>query len=148
MTIEETNAAARAEGLSYGQYVDRHRDDGEAEAPEKTRICRQCGKAFVLPLHKKAQRYCSADCRQAAEKDREAARRAEETNRRAHKAADKVWPPPDKEAGAPRLWELRFRLDASREKTSVIAQAVRGVLRAVCENEGRMEILEVLNDIE
>lgn len=148
MTIEETNAAAKAEGLSYGQYVDRHRDDGEAEAPEKTRICRQCGKAFVLPLHKKAQRYCSADCRQAAEKEREAARRAEEANRRAHKAADKVWPPPDKEAGAPRLWELRFRLEGTRKDLDDIAEAFQALLKLATDNAGQVDVLEVLHDFE
>lgn len=150
MSIEEINAAARAEGLTYGQYVDKHKDDGEAEAPEKTRICKQCGKAFVLPLHKKAQKYCSADCRQAAERDREAARRAEEANRRAHEAAEKVWPKPAPagEAEEPRLRELRFRLTAGREKTAAIAEAVRALLLAACTEQGKMEILEVADDFE
>ena len=36
MTIQETAAAAKADGLSYGQYVDAHKNDAPAESPAET----------------------------------------------------------------------------------------------------------------
>lgn len=61
MTIPEINAAAAAEGISYGQYVDKHKDDPEP----KTRACIQCGKEFPLGRGKNRKIYCSSACKDA-----------------------------------------------------------------------------------
>lgn len=80
MTIQEINAAARAEGLTYGQYVDRHKDDPEPEsepkAPEEIRTCQWCGTPFRVPSARSRQKFCGPHCKgqaqYAAQKQRQA----------------------------------------------------------------------------
>ena len=82
MDLKETVAAAKEEGLSYGEYVLKHsppvavavpqdgsepqitqseeQPSGEPEGFE--RICPQCGKTFRVISMKSKKKYCSPDC--------------------------------------------------------------------------------------
>ena len=87
MNIEEVNAAAKAEGLSYGQYVNQTEapvtprpteDPAEEPVDGEERNCPQCGKTFLVDLNdgrKKKQVYCSKECGNAAGQARMKARR-------------------------------------------------------------------------
>ena len=70
-TIHEINEAAKASGLSYGQYV----NQTEAPAPPRQeedqyeawkRICPVCGQTFVTKTEKSRQVYCGPACRTMA----------------------------------------------------------------------------------
>lgn len=84
MTIQETAAAAKAAGKSYGAYV--NETEGQAvtvEVPEglepaaraeaeavpeydEARTCPKCGKTFLVPSRLSRKKYCSVACQQAA----------------------------------------------------------------------------------
>ena len=86
MDLKETVAAAKAEGLSYGEYVTKHSppvtvaipQDGsepqvtQSEEPEKSRdiekICPVCGKSFLVGPTQHRKMYCSDVCRNNAAK--------------------------------------------------------------------------------
>lgn len=68
MTIEEICKLARAEGLSYGQYVLRHADQLRQPPPPAAlrpgeRRCLHCGRIFA-PVNIR-NRFCRASCRVA-----------------------------------------------------------------------------------
>ena len=69
MTIEEVSRRARAEGISYGQYVFRHRVERAGKRPEPTEgltsavRCPNCEKYFTP--NNKTQKFCRAACRSA-----------------------------------------------------------------------------------
>lgn len=68
MTIEEISRLAKAEGLSYGQYVFRHADQlrGQPESRQPRpgeKLCLCCGRRFI-PVNKR-NRFCRASCRVA-----------------------------------------------------------------------------------
>ena len=70
MTIQETAAAARAEGLTYGQYVVRHRDDPAVTAVPQdplVRRCAVCGERFWVSSTRSRKIYCSPLCGAAAD---------------------------------------------------------------------------------
>lgn len=82
MTIEEICRRAKAEGLTYGQYVAKHRAELAGKRPtlkarEGAICCQHCGRGFVPSRN--SQKYCRDSCRAAAgEKRRRARRRSEE----------------------------------------------------------------------
>ena len=66
MEIEDICRLARAEGLSYGQYVLRHRAELSGKPPRPRlrpgeRNCRLCGRSFV-PVNSR-HRFCRDACR-------------------------------------------------------------------------------------
>ena len=66
--IEEICKKARAEGMTYGQYVYKHRAElaGMRVAPKKregARYCRKCGKEFVPTTSRNV--FCRTSCRVA-----------------------------------------------------------------------------------
>jgi hypothetical protein len=74
-------AAARAEGLSYGQWVAKHpeglppdpveeEEKATQKAPHGTRVCLWCGQTYALPKKNDPRKYCSPECREAADSDR------------------------------------------------------------------------------
>lgn len=68
MEIEDICRLARAEGLSYGQYVFVHAAELAGRRPTQRlrpgeRSCRHCGRAF-LPMTPR-RRFCRAACRMA-----------------------------------------------------------------------------------
>ena len=68
MTINEINAAAKAEGLSYGQYVDKYKEEPHVQEPPpppggETRTCAVCGKPFTTKSLKSLRKYCSDRCK-------------------------------------------------------------------------------------
>lgn len=83
MTIQETAAAAKAEGLSYGQYVDAHKNDAPAESPPETttRTCAHCGKEFPIGKRQTKKIYCCTQCRDAAAGPRTKSKPADQTAR-------------------------------------------------------------------
>lgn len=77
MTIHETNEAAKAAGMTYGEYVLAHEapvepkpkepEEGPSQDPPgiEERTCVQCGRPFMVDLgdgRKKKQIYCSKSC--------------------------------------------------------------------------------------
>ena len=84
MTIHETNEAAKAAGMTYGEYVLAHEAPVEPKPKEpeeelkdellvETRICKTCGRTFTVDLsdgRKKKQIYCSKHCNNQAMKPR------------------------------------------------------------------------------
>lgn len=86
MDLKETVAAAKAEGLSYGEYVLKHSppvtvaipQDGsepqvtQSEEPEKSReiekTCLVCGKSFLVGPTQHRKMYCSGACKDSAAK--------------------------------------------------------------------------------
>lgn len=105
MTIQETAAAAKAEGLSYGQYVDAHKDDAPAESsPETTtRTCAHCGKEFPVGKRQSKKIYCCTHCRDAAAGPRVRAKAPDQTAK-----ADGELP-----CHADRTFEVRVRFTAT-----------------------------------
>lgn len=99
MTIHETNEAARASGMTYGQYVVQNEEPvppkpAEEPAEEPTdgeeRICPKCGKAFLADIsdgRKKKQVYCSPRCRDAAAVARCKARQKDKEKKADHDVA-------------------------------------------------------------
>ncbi len=82
MTVQEVAAAARAEGLSYGQYVDRHRGDPAVSAPPDkplVRRCAVCGARFWVRTQKNRRVYCSAACSDVARRQKQAGLREPRT---------------------------------------------------------------------
>lgn len=69
MTIEEINRAAASEGLSYGQYVDKHKDD-QPTGVGNIRACARCGKSFTAEGKAHSKKYCSDRCRELANEER------------------------------------------------------------------------------
>lgn len=68
MEIEEICRRARAEGLTYGQYVWKHKVELAGKRPtpkvrEGVRCCRRCGRAFVPASSR--QVFCRTACRVA-----------------------------------------------------------------------------------
>ena len=68
MDIEEICRQARAEGLTYGQYVYIHRAELAGRRPvqrlrPEERSCRRCGRAFVPTSGR--HRFCRTACRVA-----------------------------------------------------------------------------------
>ena len=66
MEIEDICRLAKAEGLSYGQYVYVHAAELAGKRPAQRlrpgeRSCRRCGRAF-LPLSPQ-HRFCRSTCR-------------------------------------------------------------------------------------
>lgn len=82
MTIKEVNDAAKAAGMSYGQYVDKHKEDQSAEDLASTRICARCGKAFTAEGKAHSKRYCSDRCRELANEDRRKEKKQSEARAR------------------------------------------------------------------
>ncbi len=75
MEIEEICRLARAEGISYGQYVYVHRAELAGKPParrlrEGERSCRRCGRAFV-PVNNR-QLFCRTACRVAWNQEKRA----------------------------------------------------------------------------
>ena len=84
MTIDEINAAAKAEGMSYGKFTAKQappvtvdipkapEQEPDPSAPEKEqgpkKICRHCGKEFQLSPHQNRKQFCSDVCKRAAKK--------------------------------------------------------------------------------
>ena len=78
MTITEVCIAARAEGLSYGQYVSKHRAElagkrPETKTPEGVHRCKECGRRFTPS--RKGHVFCSDICRATANQKRYAEER-------------------------------------------------------------------------
>lgn len=95
MTLKEIAEAAKAEGISYGEYVSRHsppvtvivpedvdqESDGsevqdtpppaaEPEPQETERVCPECGRTFLVASDKSRRIYCSQDCKKRAQYSR------------------------------------------------------------------------------
>ena len=94
MDLKETAAAAKAEGMTYGEYVTKHGPQVDVKIPagletqkEKTpskppehapqeepegveRTCAQCGKIFLALTEKSRKKYCSILCQHQAQYDR------------------------------------------------------------------------------
>ena len=98
MTIQETAEAAKAAGMTYGEYVMKHsppvtvtvpEEADKAQAPEEeqtpvgeptawTRACPQCGRTFYLKSEKSMRKYCSELCRENAQYERTMKRQLEQ----------------------------------------------------------------------
>ena len=86
-TVHEINEAAKASGMTYGQYVNQTEAPAPPRSTEETaeepgdteeRICQKCGKAFLVDIfdgRKKKQIYCSKACSNAAVQDRKKAKK-------------------------------------------------------------------------
>ena len=94
MDLKETAAAAKAEGMTYGEYVTKHGPQVDVKVPagletqkEKTppkppepvpqeepegieRTCAQCGNTFLVLTEKSRKKYCSILCQHQAQYDR------------------------------------------------------------------------------
>ena len=94
MDLKETAAAAKAEGMTYGEYVTKYGPQVDVKIPagletqkEKTppkppepapqeepegveRTCAQCGKTFRVLTEKSRKKYCSILCQHQAQYDR------------------------------------------------------------------------------
>lgn len=76
--ITAVNEAARAQGMSYGQYVLRNEEPVPIPEPppeeeeEEMRACAWCGTEFPVPENRggRTRMYCSKACRQKASRDR------------------------------------------------------------------------------
>lgn len=87
MDLKETIAAAKAEGMSYGEYVMKHDPPDKTEQAEPNeeshvgikRICPQCGKTFWVISEKSKKKYCGSVCLQNASYDRVKQRKKEKS---------------------------------------------------------------------
>jgi|GEM_PF-1202935 len=96
MNIQETAAAAKAKGMSYGEYVnetegqkvtvhvppdlptaqtrqpagDEPQAEPETPAYDLARTCPKCGKTFLVESRISRKKYCSVACKQAVAADR------------------------------------------------------------------------------
>lgn len=74
VTIQEINKAAREAGMSYGQYVDTHKESPELqEVPpppdaRASKICPVCGKEFYTRKGQNRKLYCSDACKAKVKK--------------------------------------------------------------------------------
>lgn len=102
-TIHEINEAARASGLSYGQYVNQTEapvtprpteEPAEEPVDGEERNCPQCGKTFLVESRISRKKYCSVVCRQAAAADRQKARYQEQALARMEAEAEETEAPP------------------------------------------------------
>lgn len=85
-------AAAKAEGISYGQWIAKHRPPGTAaeEAPVKTRnnrpilskSCPHCGTSFQTTNRIKI--YCTPECRESARSKRKWEEKAKRSKEEIH----------------------------------------------------------------
>ena len=85
MNINEINEAAKASGMTYGQYVSQAEDPVPPErekVPYETwkRICPVCGKTFVTKTEKSRQVYCGPACRTMANNQKRDGQTTEEKN--------------------------------------------------------------------
>lgn len=96
MTLQETVEAAKAEGMSYGEYVTRHSPPVTVDIPKDTetkeeepstgppaegveRTCPHCGKTFRVSNAMSRQKYCSSLCQHQAQYARSKKRKREKT---------------------------------------------------------------------
>lgn len=85
MTIHEMNEAAKASGLTYGQYVNQTEEPVSIptkeypDAPWK-RICPVCGETFEVDRVKSRKIYCGPACRTVANNQKRDSLKAEKTD--------------------------------------------------------------------
>ena len=59
--LSQRAAAAKAEGLSYGQWMAKYHPPGTPAQPSgRTKVCPHCGKHFTTNYSNKI--YCTPDC--------------------------------------------------------------------------------------
>ena len=112
MDLKETVAAAKEEGLSYGEYVTKHsppvtvdvpkdpepsagetKPAAEPQAEGLERICPYCKKTFRVYKTMSRQKYCSPFCQQQAQYARQKKRNMEKAKAQpAEKPAETVRP--------------------------------------------------------
>lgn len=83
MTIHETNEAAKAAGLTYGQYVNQTEEPAPVPVTKDPydpwkRKCPTCGKVFLVDSERSRRAYCSVDCRNVANKRKYQQKKAKE----------------------------------------------------------------------
>lgn len=121
MTVKEIAEAAKAEGLTYGEYVTKHSPPVTVDVPKDLepaadgsaagieRVCPYCKKTFRVCTSASRQKYCSQLCQQQAQYARQKKRNMEKA--KADKAVkarpDTLCPANDQtakaDAGKPRL---------------------------------------------
>ena len=117
MNLKETIAAAKAEGLSYGEYVTKHSPPVTADVPKDPepsagetkpaaepqaegleRICPYCKKTFRVYKTMSRQKYCSSFCQQQAQYARQKAKAVKLPGREAKAGPDTLCPANDQTA--------------------------------------------------
>ena len=120
MNIQETAAAAKAKGMSYGEYVnetegqkvtvhvppdlptaqtrqparDEPQEEAETPAYDLTRTCPKCGKLFLVESRISRKKYCSVACQQGAAADRQKAKYQEKALARLEAEEEQAEAPP------------------------------------------------------
>lgn len=95
MNIHETNEAAKAAGMTYGQYVNQTEEPVPVPVPkdpykEWRRTCPICGKTFIVERANSRQVYCGPVCRKTKHNQKRDSLKVEKTDESLAKAEERA----------------------------------------------------------